>query len=123
MDMLQIPMFGPMNVRADGTVVFVSPIGKGHVPMIALEDMAFWARYTFDHRSETTAKDLEVASDLVGWDYLVSTFTKVTGKPAVVIHQTVDQWFDNFDNADGSVAWDMRNEPGATSWKKNFTGE
>lgn len=90
-------MFGPLNIREDGTAVFVTPVGKGHVPMIALEDLGFWARYTFDHRFETSAKDLEVASDMVGWDYLASAFTKVTGKPAVVIDQTLDEWFDNFE--------------------------
>jgi len=39
--------------------------------MIALADLGFWARWTFDHRKETSAKDLEVASDMVGWDRLV----------------------------------------------------
>ena len=59
-------MFGPHNKRADGTYVFSTPIGQGHVPMIALSDLGFFARYSFDHRAEVSGKDLEVASDWVG---------------------------------------------------------
>jgi hypothetical protein len=90
-------MFGPMNVRDDGTYVFATPVGNGHVPMITLRDLGWWARYTFDHRAETSTKDLEVASDWVGWEYLRSTFEEVTGKKAAVVYQTVPEWFENFD--------------------------
>jgi hypothetical protein len=115
-------MFGPLNHHADGTVVFVTSVGNGHVPMIALEDMGFWARYTFDHRAETSAKDLEVASELVGWDYLVETFKKVTWKRAVVIHQTVDEWFDNLLNVDGPVANEKTSGDGSTTFRQIFSG-
>jgi len=115
-------MFGPLNHRADGTAVFVTPIGKGHVPMIALEDLGWWARYTFDHREETSGKDLEVASDWVGWDYLASTFTKVTGKPAVVVNQSLDEWFENLLDVDGPVANERQKGDGTTTWRGNFSG-
>ena len=58
-------MFGPIGQRADGTFVFASPIGDGHVCMIALEDLGFFARYAFDHRAAVSGKDLEVASEWV----------------------------------------------------------
>jgi hypothetical protein len=89
-------MFGPLGQRPDGTVVFATPIGKGHVPMIALKDLGWWARYTFDHRAESSTKDFEIASDWVGWDYLRETFETVTGNKAIVVYQTVDEWFGNF---------------------------
>ncbi|KIY49157.1 NAD(P)-binding protein [Fistulina hepatica ATCC 64428] len=89
MDMLKIPMFGPLNMRADGTVVFASGVGDGHVAMIALDDLGWWARYTFDHREETSGRELEITSDMVGWEDLVKTFTKVTGMPAVFRRQTI----------------------------------
>jgi len=122
MEMLNNQMFGPLNIRADGTAVFVTPIGNGHVPMIALEDLGFWARFTFDHSAETSAKNLEVASDFVGWDYLTSTFTKVTGKPAVIINQTLDEWFENLIGVDGPIANERQMGDGSTTWRQNFSG-
>ncbi|KAH9857291.1 NAD-P-binding protein [Lenzites betulinus] len=122
MEMLGIGMFGPIGQRTDGTYVFASPIGDGHIPMIALEDLGFYARYTFDHREETSGKDLEVATDWVGWDYLVETFTKVTGKPAVVLRQTVEDWFGNILRTEHPVANERSFGDGSTTWRQNFTG-
>lgn len=64
-------MFGPLNKREDGTFVFAAPVGDGHVPLITLEDLGWWARYTFDHREETSAKEFEVASEIVTWEDVV----------------------------------------------------
>ncbi|OBZ66191.1 NmrA-like family domain-containing protein 1 [Grifola frondosa] len=122
MDMLNNPMFGPLIRSADGTFIFPTPIGDGHVPMIALSDLGFFARYTFDHRAETSTKDLEVATDIVGWDYLVATFTRVTGKPARVLHQTIDEWFANLEDTDRPVANERPRGDGSTTWRQNFTG-
>ncbi|CAL1716918.1 unnamed protein product [Somion occarium] len=123
MDMLKFVMFGPLNKRKDGTVIFATPVGNGHVPMIALSDLGFFARYIFDHRVETSGQDLEVTSDVVGWDHLVSTYQKVTGQKAVAVYQPLDEWFDNFDHVDLPVASDLWNQgdPHATTWRKNFT--
>jgi hypothetical protein len=76
--------------------------------MIALSDLGWWARYTFDHRAETSARDLEVASDWVGWDYLRETFESVTGKKAVVVHQTVDEWMGNWSGIVDQVSLTLR---------------
>jgi len=114
-------MFGPLHKRDDGTFVFASPISDGHVSMIALPDLGFWARYTFDHRAETSAKDLEVASEMVGWDHLVETFTKVTGQPAIFVRQTLDEWFENFTNVDKPVANEKERGDGSTTIKQNFS--
>ncbi|KAI5116170.1 hypothetical protein M0805_004986 [Coniferiporia weirii] len=126
MDMLKIMMFGPLTRRADGTAIFASPIGDGHVAMIALSDLGFFARYSFDHRAEVSGKDLEVASQMVHWDGpdgLVETFKRVTGQKAVFVRQTVDQWMDNFTDTDERpAAADISVETGGTSWRKNFSG-
>lgn len=121
-------MFGPVNKRKDGTFVFASPVGSGHVPMIALSDLGFWARYTFDNRTLTSGRELEVASELVGWDDLVRTFTRVTGFPAVVVPQTLDAWFANFTGVDDPVANEKRigdadsEKERHTTWRTNFSG-
>ena len=93
-------MLGPLKVRADGTYVFASPIGTARFPFIALTDLGFFARYIFDHRAETSARELDVASDFMDWPTLVATFTKVTGKKAEYVPLTVDEWMGLFDDAD-----------------------
>ncbi|KAI0342005.1 NAD(P)-binding protein [Trametopsis cervina] len=122
MDMLEIPTFGPLNKRKDGTFVFATPVGKGHVAMIALEDLGFWARYAFDHREELSTKDLEVASDMVGWDYLKDSFERATGNKATVVYQTIDDWMKNLDRTDYPIANEREYGDGSTTWRENFTG-
>ena len=115
------PMCGPLNKREDGTVVFASPIWDGHMPMIALSDLGFWARYTFDHRAESSAQDFEIASEMVGWDQVVEAFTRVTGQPAVFKKQTVDEWWENFEGVDNPVANERRVPDGSTTFRQNFS--
>ncbi len=114
-------MFGPLKVRADGTHVFASPVGTGHVPMIALPDLGFFARYIFDNRAATSREELEIASDWVDWDYLVKTFTKVTGKKAEYLSLPIDEWMDLFLGTDRPLANDQRSGDGTTTWRENFT--
>ncbi|TBU24021.1 NAD(P)-binding protein [Dichomitus squalens] len=123
MEMLTIPMFGPLGQRPDGTFVFASPVGDGHVPMIALEDLGFFARYSFDHRAEVSAQDLEIATDWVNWDHLVETFTKVTGHKAEYLRQSLDSegWFGNLLRTDKPVANEQKPGEGTTTWQQNFT--
>ncbi|KAI9060817.1 NAD-P-binding protein [Trametes sanguinea] len=116
-------MLGPLNKREDGTYVFASPIGGGHVPMVTLEDVGFFARYIFDHRESTSAQELEIASDWVDWPYLVSTFTKVTGKPAVYVPLSMEEWFGLWvqDDINMPLANEKKAPDGSTTWKENFT--
>ena len=72
--------------------------------MIALADIGFWARYSFDHCVETSSKNLEVASEMVTPDMITESFTKVTGLPAVHKRETIDEWWENFSGVDGPVA-------------------
>jgi hypothetical protein len=90
------------------------------MPMIALKDIGFFARYTFDHHSETSTKNLEVVSEMVGWEHLAATFAKVTGKRAEYKRETLEEWFSKLENADKPVA--AEGGPGSTTWAENFTG-
>ncbi|KAJ7838998.1 nmrA-family protein [Mycena olivaceomarginata] len=94
MDMLNGGFFKPMNIRKDGTVVFSFPIGDGRAPMIALKDLAWWACWMFDHRMETSTRELGVASQ---FSTAIQTFTKVTGKPAVFECLSIDEGWAHFD--------------------------
>ncbi|KAJ7284945.1 NAD(P)-binding protein [Mycena rebaudengoi] len=121
MDMLNIPFFGPMNKRADGTFVFTTPTGEGHIPMCALSDIGFWARWAFDHRQETSGKDLEIATEMVQMSHLVETFTKVTGLPAIYIPMTIEQWWDNFTGGEGPIASEREYGDGSVTIKQNMS--
>ncbi|KAJ7250153.1 NAD-P-binding protein [Mycena haematopus] len=122
MEMLNGSIFSPLNVRKDGTVVFATPFGDGHIPLTALKDIGWWARYTFDHRAETSGRVLPIASEPMHWGDVVRTFTKVTGKPAVYKRLTLDEFFDIFDadKLDGPLASNKKKGDGSKTLRENF---
>ncbi|KAG6900125.1 hypothetical protein C0993_002660 [Termitomyces sp. T159_Od127] len=121
-EMLNYPLCGPLNKRDDGTVVFASPIGDGHIIMISLDDLGWWVRYTLDNREATSGKELKIASDIVGWDYLSETFTKVTGIPSVHKRLTLDEWFDCMTGSDRPIANEKKEGDGSTTIRQSFSG-
>ncbi|KAF7367687.1 NAD P-binding protein [Mycena sanguinolenta] len=122
MELLLGGLFDPLNVREDGTVVFAAPVAGGQIPMIALKDLGWWARYTFDHRAETSGCELNITSERVGWNYLVETFKKVTGKSAVFKPQSLDEWWTNFDDGvENPVASDKTRGDGSRTIRDNFS--
>jgi hypothetical protein len=62
-EMLQGGNFIP-QIQDDGTRLFVVPLGEGHVPIVSVDDIGYFARYIFDHRTETSGKDLEVRAKI-----------------------------------------------------------
>ncbi|KAL1687240.1 hypothetical protein GGG16DRAFT_105198 [Schizophyllum commune] len=104
MEMLNYPLCGPLSRRVDGTFVFASPIGDGCMPMVALDDLGWWARYILDKRAATSGVELRIASDMVGWDDLVATFSRVTGQPAVHVRLSVWEWLACFEGQERSIA-------------------
>ena len=120
-DLVLQGIFGPLKTRADGTHVFTSPIGAGHMPMVALQDLGFFARYIFDNRAATSRQELKIASDWVDWDYLVKTFSTVTGKKAEFVPLSVDEWMGLFLGTDSPVANERSQGDGSTTWGENFT--
>ncbi|KAL0572092.1 hypothetical protein V5O48_009870 [Marasmius crinis-equi] len=87
-------LLGPRRERDEnGAVVFDIPIGDGHVPAISLRDIGWWTRYIFDHRAETSGKELKIATEMITGDGLAKTFTRVTGIPAVYKRLSVDDYF------------------------------
>lgn len=113
--------WGPIGRAADGTFVFATPIGDGHVPLVSLADVGFFARYSFDHRAEVSGRDLEIASEMATLDDIVAAFKNVTGEKAVAARLTVEEWFENIDNADQPLATENTYGDGSTTWKENFT--
>ncbi|KAJ6500777.1 NAD-P-binding protein [Mycena sanguinolenta] len=122
MEMLQTPFVGPFNVRADGTRVFASQMEDGKMSMMTLKDVGFWTRWIFDHRAETSGQDLNVASDMLDWDTLVATFTRVTGFPAVHLRLPAEEWWSYFIDAETTpMASTATHGDGSTTVKENYT--
>ncbi|KAH8817223.1 hypothetical protein F5884DRAFT_819004 [Xylogone sp. PMI_703] len=112
----------------DGTYVFAAPLGTGAVALIHLEDLGSYARWIFDHKSETNGMDLEIATQHVTWSYLASAFTKVTGKKAVYVDLDLDDYFNNHYPA-GPKAVDRKigtmvdkKDNTLMTWRQNFSG-
>lgn len=97
--------------------MFAAPIGDGHVPMIALDDLAFWARHIFDDPKMSAGKNLEIASEMVSWPELVETFQRVTGRKAEFKRLTMDEWFDLWTSGDEPIATQLE---GGTTNEQNF---
>ncbi|KAF8319408.1 NAD(P)-binding protein [Clavulina sp. PMI_390] len=117
MDMLG-RLFGPMNIRPDGTRVWVSPIGyDGTIPIIALDDLGWWARYIFDHPDSTTGKNLEIASQMTTYPDIVETFQRVTGLPAEYKPVSMDEFFGVMNAHEIPVA---NEAPEGKTWRANF---
>src|SRR5436309_3986800 len=105
------------EILDDGTRVFAAPLGKGHIPIITLPDLGYFARYIFDHPVETAGKNLEVASDYLAWSDLAAAFTKVTGLPAIYQPVTYSQWIAAHPLKDAPVAVE---DPRGMSFADNF---
>jgi NmrA-like family len=101
----------------DGTRVFAAPLGNGHVPIITLPDLGYFARYIFDHPADTAGKNLELASDYLAWSDLAVAFTKVTGLPAIYQPVTYSQWIAAHPLKDAPVAVE---DPRGMSFADNF---
>jgi len=90
--MLVKGMFAPQQLP-DGTFAFAAPIDKGYVSMIALDDLAYYVDWIFANPKSSTGIDLAVATEDITYDQLVKTFTEVTGKKAVNVNLTEEQYF------------------------------
>jgi hypothetical protein len=115
------PIWGPLNTRSDGTVVFATPIQNGHMNVVALSDIAWWTRYTFDNRTSTSGKQLAIASDVVTFDHVAEVFTRVTGKPAVHKKLTIDEWFACFKDVDRSLGNPTGITEGVATIRESFS--
>ena len=85
-------LFAPRQLPND-VFAFAAPIDKGHVAMIALDDLAFYVDWIFSNPEKSVGIDLAVATEDVKWDDLVKTFTEVTGFKAVNVNLTPEQYF------------------------------
>ncbi|KIK64547.1 hypothetical protein GYMLUDRAFT_241087 [Collybiopsis luxurians FD-317 M1] len=84
---------GPRPQRENGAVVFDTPTKDGLIPMISLDDIGWWTRYTFDHLSETSGQELKIATEMMSMEQVAEIFTRVTGIPAVRKHVSMEEYW------------------------------
>ncbi|PCH44687.1 NAD(P)-binding protein [Wolfiporia cocos MD-104 SS10] len=121
MEMFYEQMFGPVKRRDDGTLVFAAPIGDGRMPIIALADVGYFARYTLDNRTALSGTELRVASDSVSWAEVAETFARLTGQKAEYVPLSEEQWFGLFRKADRPFAGTPSIGEGPITWQENFS--
>ena len=78
---------------ASGEYDFRLPLKDGAIPYAALDDMAYYVRWIFDHPDQSAGLNLKLSVEHVSLPQLASTFTEVTGKPAKATNITIDEWF------------------------------
>ena len=67
----------------NGVHVFEIGIGEnGHVPFVSLADLAWYARYMFEHPVEFQGDLLSVGIEHASGQMIAEAFSSVTGKPA-----------------------------------------
>lgn len=116
----------PNISKEEGVLAFVAPLGRGSLPLIYLEDYGAYARWMLDTPERSTGLDLYVATEDIPWDKLAVDFTEVTGKAAVYIDQTLDEYFSLgiFPAPEAKIGQSAIN-PGDTTLvtiRQNFTG-
>lgn len=80
---------------ANGAFVFRAPLGDGAVPYIHLDDLGLYAKWIFDHPSESVGFELKIATAHVTYAELAAAFTAVTGKPARYENISIEKQFEN----------------------------
>jgi hypothetical protein len=95
--------------------------------MIHLDDLGRYARWIFDHPEESNGMDLEIATQHVGWPYLVDCVRRVTGKKAIFEDVDQSEYFERYSGLPKAAPASWAQSPnvpsfgGQTFWE-NFSG-
>ncbi|MFD7104839.1 NmrA family NAD(P)-binding protein [Streptomyces celluloflavus] len=76
-----------LTPRPDGRggLAFRLPLGAARYPLVALDDIAWFAGHMFENWQSWGARDLAVIGDSLTGDEIAATFTRVTGTPSTYI--------------------------------------
>ncbi|WP_328608961.1 NmrA family NAD(P)-binding protein [Amycolatopsis sp. NBC_00345] len=64
-----------------GGLTFELPLGAARYPLVALDDIAWFAVHMFGHWQSWGARDLAVIGDSLTGDQIAAAFERVTGRP------------------------------------------
>ncbi|WP_369382887.1 NmrA family NAD(P)-binding protein [Streptomyces sp. cg36] len=68
-----------------GGLAFRLPLGAARYPLVALDDIAWFAGHMFDNWQSWGARDLAVIGDSLTGNEIAATFTRVTGTPSTYV--------------------------------------
>ncbi|MFE7116197.1 NmrA family NAD(P)-binding protein [Streptomyces sp. NPDC057654] len=71
-----------------GRLAFRLPLGAACYPLVALNDIAWFAGHIFEHWQSWGARDLAVIGDSLTGDEIAAAFTRVTGVPSTYTPMT-----------------------------------
>ncbi|KAH8698439.1 hypothetical protein BGW36DRAFT_339526 [Talaromyces proteolyticus] len=125
MEMLFDGMFKPEE-REDGTIVWANPAGNGKIPLIALDDVGSYVLWIFDNVERSAGVDLEVTTDQVSFQDILEVFIRVTGKKAVHITLSMEEYMDKvepYPNAPANFIGGKNriDDESNMTWRQNFT--
>ncbi|MDI5969320.1 NmrA family NAD(P)-binding protein [Streptomyces sp. SL13] len=82
-----------LTPRPDGRggLTFKLPLGTARYPLVALDDIAWFAGHMFDNWQSWGARDLAVIGDSLTGDEIAAAFTKVTGTPSTYVPMSHDE--------------------------------
>jgi uncharacterized protein YbjT (DUF2867 family) len=107
------------------TAVFAVPLGDAKCPLIYLEDYGQYARWLLDTPSRSNGLELHVATEDIAWKDVAAAYTAVTGKPAVYMDVSLDQYFSLpiFPYPDAKIGHSAdRDDPTLFTFRENFSG-
>lgn len=92
------------HIEQDGTRTFAFPLGKGHFPMMTLQDNGIFALKVFQDRHRFSGQTLNLASHFSTGEDLAAALTKVAGVKAVYKNITIEEWTASLPFANAPVA-------------------
>lgn len=99
---------------------------EGKIPLIALDDVGIYSLWAFDNPVQSAGLNLDVATEEVSFAEIVDTFTKITGKKAIHVCLSLEEYLplaEPFPNAMANWAAgpDAVRDDGALTWRENFS--
>ncbi|KAJ6629685.1 hypothetical protein B0H10DRAFT_1293594 [Mycena sp. CBHHK59/15] len=88
-----LSVFFRPKVLDDGTHIFAAPLGDGCVGFAELAAYGYYARWIFDHPERTLGKHIALPTYPTTLEGIATAFSRVTGKRAVAVDVTQEQWF------------------------------
>ncbi|GAA0492450.1 NmrA/HSCARG family protein [Streptomyces olivaceiscleroticus] len=74
-------------------LVFALPLGEtGRWPLIALDDIAYFARHQLDHWDDWGGRTLRIAAEALTGDQIAAAFEKATGVPSAYQAVALDEF-------------------------------
>ncbi|KAJ6786272.1 hypothetical protein PWT90_00812 [Aphanocladium album] len=125
MDMLFDGMLAPQQ-QDDGSFHWINPAGQGKIPLIALDDVGAYSIWIFDNPTQSAGMDLEVATDQVSMEDIITTFTKVTGIMAKHQYLPFDEYAplaEPYPNAwsNWAAGPEAPRDESFMTWRRNFS--